>query len=440
MTTLQKLQKYLQEIEKNDQQGKKINAFLQLNLNAIEEAKIIDEKIKNKKAGKLAGKIIAIKANINVKGLNASCASKTLENYKSPYDATVIEKIKVKDGLIIGMCNMDEFASGSSGESSAFGTTKNPQALEYIPGGSSSGSCAAVSADFCDIALGSDTGGSIRQPASFCNVVGLKPTYSAVSRYGLIDLSMSLDQIGPIAKNIDDCALMYSIIYGKDKKDSISQESKFQLNEINKTPKKLTIGLLDLSSLNVNKEIQKLIENQTQKIAEKYSWQIKKIKIPNLDIAVETYYPLVYVEFFSSTRRFDGRRYGKKIEDVAGNEVLRRIYGGSEIAKAEYASRYYHKALKAKKFFEKQLEKIFKQIDCIISPVTPKLPHKIGDKISIEEMYSYDALTIPYNLYGNCAISIPAGKINNLPIGIQIACDKFQETKLFQIAKCFEKA
>src|SRR3989338_517665 len=203
-TTLSNLQKYLVEIAKNDKQGKKINAFLQVRgeEELIREAKIIDEKIKNGKAGKLAGKIIAVKANINVKGLNASCASRTLENYKAPYDASVIRKIKDEDGLIIGTTNMDEFACGSSGETSAFGPTKNPQALELIPGGSSSGSVAAVSARFCDMALGSDTGGSIRNPASHCGVVGIKPSYGTVSRYGLIDLSMSLDQIGPIGKSV----------------------------------------------------------------------------------------------------------------------------------------------------------------------------------------------------------------------------------------------
>ena len=248
-TTLSNLQKYLVEIAKNDKQGKKINAFLQVRgeEELIREAKIIDEKIKNGKAGKLAGKIIAVKANINVKGLNASCASRTLENYKAPYNATVIKKIKQEDGLIIGMTNMDEFACGASGETSAFGPTKNPQVLELIPGGSSSGSAAAVAAGFCDVALGSDTGGSIRNPASHCGIIGLKPSYSSVSRYGLIDLSMSLDQIGPLARNVEDAALLLSVIQGKDEKDSISQEiksvnSKSARLDINK----LKVGVLDI--------------------------------------------------------------------------------------------------------------------------------------------------------------------------------------------------
>jgi len=291
-----KLKQYLAEIKRNDKSGKKINAFLQVN------------PIEGKKTGKLAGKIIAVKANINVKGLNASCASKTLEDYKSPYDATVIKKIKDEGGLIIGIANCDEFASGSSGETSAFGPTKNPKALDLIPGGSSSGSVAAVAAGFCDMALGSDTGGSVRNPASHCGVVGIKPTYSSVSRYGLIDLAMSFDQIGPIAKNVSDAALLLSVIQGKDKCDSISQDSKINLSNIEKTPKNLTIGLLDFPIK--DKRIQKLIDDKVKQAAERYGWKIRKIKIPYLDLAVSTYYPITYVEFFSATRRLDGRRYG----------------------------------------------------------------------------------------------------------------------------------
>jgi len=457
MNTQQKLQKYLSEIKKNDKQGKKINAFLQLNPNALEEAKKIDSNIlkgTSKNKGKLAGKIIAVKANINVKGLNASCASKTLENYKATYDAIVIKKIKEEDGLIIGITNCDEFASGSSGETSAFGPTKNPQNLELVPGGSSSGSAAAVSANFCDISLGSDTGGSIRVPSSHCGVVGIKPTYSSVSRHGLIDLSMSLDQIGSLSKNVVDASLLLSVISGKDENDSISQNStpqaypeksstkiftegkKLNLKEIEKIPK-INIGILDFEIK--DKRIQKIIDDKIKIATGKYKWKIKKIKLNYIDLAIETYYPLVYVEFFSGTRKFDGRKYGKKIEDSCGPEVLRRILGGSEISKAEYHGRYYYQTLKIKKLIEEEFEKYFKKFDCIISPTVPKLPHKIGEKISVEEMYDYDALTVPSNLAGNCAISIPAGKIQGIPIGMQIICDKFQEQKLLQIARSFEK-
>jgi len=438
MVVVEKLKKYLVEIGKNDQKGNKINAFLQLNPNALKEAKIIDEKIKKGKAGKLAGKIIAVKANINVKGLNASCGSRVLEDYKAPYDATVIKKIKDEDGLIIGIANMDEFACGWSGEISAFGPTRNPQNLNLVAGGSSSGSAAAVSANFCDIALGSDTGGSIRVPSSHCGVVGIKPTYSGVSRYGLIDMAMSLDQIGPIAKDVSDAALLLSVIYGKAKCDAISQENKkLNLDVIEKIPKNITIGFLDFPV--GDKRIKKLIDEKVKKISEKYNWKIKKIKIPYLDLAIATYYPIVYVEFFSATRRFDGRRYGKKIEDVAGPEVLRRILGGSEISKAEYFGRYYHKALKIRKLFEDEFRKVFRQVDCIISSTVPRLPHKIGEKISSNEMFQYDALTCPMNLVGNCALSIPCGDIDKVPVGMQISCDKFQEEKMLRIARAIEK-
>lgn len=440
MTTVEKLKRYLEEIKRNDQKGKKINAFLHLRdeKELLNEAEEIDKKIKSGKAGKLAGKAIAVKSNINVKGEIASCASRVLEDYKAPYDATVVERIKQQDGLIIGMTNMDEFACGGSGETSAFGATKNPKNLELIPGGSSSGSAASVAAGFCDMALGSDTGGSIRNPASHCGVVGIKPTYSSVSRYGLIDLSMSLDQIGTLAANVSDAGLLLNVIRGKDGKDSISQESgKISLEETEKISKNFVIGVLDFEMK--NKEIKNIIEKRVKEAAKKYGWKTENVKVKNIDLAIETYYPLVYVEFFSGTRKFDGRRYGKRIEEAAGEEVLRRILGGSEISKEEYGGRYYHKALKTKRIIEKEFSDVFKKVDCIISATVPKLPHKVGGKISVREMYEYDALTAPSNLAGNCSVSIPAGEISGIPVGMQITCDKFQEQKMLQIARMFEK-
>ncbi len=437
MKTVERLKKYLNEIEKNDKRGKKINAFLELNPNAINEAKKIDEKIKSGKAGRLAGKIIGVKSNINVKGLTASCASRTLENYKSTYDASVIKKIRDEDGVIIGITNCDEFASGSSGETSAFGPTKNPVNLDLIPGGSSSGSAAAVASNFCDIALGSDTGGSLRNPASHCGVVGLKPSYGRVSRYGLVDLAMSFDQIGPLAKNVDEAALVFDIIKGRDENDSVSVDEKFNFNAIGNLPKNLTIGILDFDI--GDKRIYDLVNDKIAEVSEKHNWKIKKIKLNYIDLAVATYYPIVYVEFFSGTRKFDGRRYGKKIEEVAGPEVLRRILGGREISKAEYGGRYYHKALQSRVLIQKEFANAFREIDAIVLPTVPILPHRIGKNISVEEMYAYDVLTVPANLVGNCAISIPVGRIDGIPVGMQIMCDRFNEEKLFQIARSFEK-
>jgi len=433
MTTFQKTKQYLEEIKKNDQKGKNINAFIQINPNALDEAKQVDSKIKSGKAGKLAGYVIAIKSNINVNGLNASCASLTLKDYISPYNATVIKKLKDEDVVIIGMTNMDEFACGSSGETSAFNPTKNPTALNLIPGGSSSGSAAAVAAGFCDAALGSDTGGSIRNPASHCGVVGLKPSYGVVSRYGLIDLSMSLDQIGPITKNIEDTALLLDVIKGKDENDPTTFESqKIQISKF----KKITIGILEIKIK--NKEIQNLINNKIEQVCKSLGWKVIKIKLKYIDLAVKTYYPIVYTEFFSGTRRFDGRRYGKKIEDSAGPEVLRRILGGSEISKAEYKGKYYRTALKVKELIKQEFKKSFKKVDCIIIPTVPRLPHKIKERISVEEMYSYDSLTVPANLAEICSISIPAGKINNVPVGMQIMCPPLAESKMLSIAKEFE--
>ena len=438
MKTVEKLKKYLEEIKKNDQNGKKINAILQLNPNINEEARKIDEKISKKKAGKLAGQIIVLKANINIEGMNISCGSKVLENYKAPYDATVVKKIKDEDGLILGLTNCDEFACGWSGETSAFGPTKNPINIELVAGGSSSGSGAAVAANFCDMALGSDTGGSIRVPASHCGVVGVKPSYGFVSRYGLIDMCMSFDQIGPLTKNVQDAALLLSVIQGYDECDSISEESKsINLKKVEEIPKKIVVGLLDFEIS--NKEIQKLIDDKTKQFCKKYNWELKKINIPHLDLAIATYFPIVYTEFYSATRRLDGRRYGKKVEEACGPEVLRRILGGSEITKAEHQGRNYHLALQARELLKKEFEKIFKEVDCIISPVVPRLPHKIGEKISSKEMFEYDALTSPMNIVGNCALSLPIGEINKIPVGMQIACDKFQDEKMLQIARSIEK-
>jgi len=441
MTTFEKAKKYLAEVEKNNKKGDKINAILQLNKNILEEAKKVDEKIAKGKAGKLAGQIITIKAVINCLGLNASCGSKVLEDYESTYDAEVIKKVKEEDGLIIGVANCDEFACGWSGETSAFGATNNPKALGYVSGGSSSGSCASVAANFCDMSLGTDTGGSIRVPASHCGVVGLKPSYGVVSRYGLIDMSMSLDQIGPIAKNVSNTALLFDIIQGKDEKDAISLGTKLNLKEIEKIPQNIKVGILDFKIQ--DSRIQNLIDEKLQEISKKYKWKIEKIKLDYIDFAVATYFPIVYTEFFSTTRKLDGRRFGKRIEEACGPEVLRRIIGGSEISKAEHAGRYYHLALKARKLIEDELKKTFKKFDCVICPTVPRLPHKIGEKISIEEMFQYDALTCPINLSGDCAISIPMGEIKeknaNVPVGMQIVCEKFQEQKLFQIARSIEK-
>ena len=409
---------------------KGLNIFLSLNENAIDQAKAIDKRIKENKAGKLAGLCFAVKANISVKGLETNCGSKVLEGYISPYNATVINKLIAEDAILLGMVNMDEFACGASGETSAFDPTKNPRNPELITGGSSSGSAAAVAAELCDFALGSDTGGSIRNPASHCGVIGLKPTYGAVSRYGLIDMTMSFDCIGPLTKTSEDAKLIFDIIKGQDNFDQTTKDA-----PKSKPTKKGVISLVNVKNF-CDEKIANLIENKTKEIAKKNNWKIKKINLP-LNIALETYYIIVYTEFFSATRKFDGRRFGKKIEETAGPEVLRRIIGGSEITKAEHEGRFYKEALRAKEFIKQQFEKIFQEVDAIILPTVPKLPHKIGEQISIQDMYSYDTTTTPASIAGLPSISVPAGKIGNKDIGLQIITPHFQEELIFKLAKDF---
>ncbi len=424
-----KVKIYLDKIKK---ENSKINAFLHINENALKEAREIDSK---KKKGRLYGYVIGVKAAINVKGMITNCASKTLENYKSTFDATVIKKIREEDGIIVGITNCDEFCCGSSGENSAFGVTQNPAAKGMITGGSSSGSAAAVAAGFCDVSLGSDTGGSIRNPASHCGVIGVKPSYGLVSRYGLIDLSMSLDQIGTLAKNVDDAALLLDVIKGKDENDTTTFESKqIKLDKVGK----INIGIVRVKG--VDRRIQSLIDSKVKDTVKKYGWESKEIEIKHIDLAVQTYYPLVYVEFFSATRRFDGRKYGRKIEESCGEEVLRRILGGSEITKAEFKGKYYRKALEVRELIKEEFESVLKEVDCVILPTCPGLPWKVGEgkKMKVEEIYAYDALTIPANLAEICAVSIPAGKIEGIPVGMQIMCGKGKESRMLSIAKTIE--
>jgi len=413
--------------------NKLVNAFLEVRdeKELIAEARELDSK-KNK--GKLYGYVIGVKSNICVKGLHASCASKTLEDYEAPYDATVISKLKAEDGLVIGMTNCDEFACGWTGETSAFGKTYNPAVPDHIPGGSSSGSAVAVSAGFCDVALGSDTGGSIRIPASFCGVVGVKPSYGCVSRYGLIDLSMSLDQIGPLARNVEDAKIVLDVIKGIDEKDTTTFDSKpFKDDKVDK----LKFGVV--SFYNVDSKIFELMKSVLSNVSSDLQWSSKDVSLKYIDLAIQTYHPLVWTEFFSATRRMDGRRFGKKIEDSAGKEVLRRLAGGSDISRAEFEGQYYQKALNVKELIKREFEKVLENVDFLVMPTAPVLPWKFGTKVSIEELYAIDTLTIPCNLAEVCAISVPVGRIDDKPVGIQVVCAKGNESKMFSIAKEIEK-
>jgi aspartyl-tRNA(Asn)/glutamyl-tRNA(Gln) amidotransferase subunit A len=431
----------LDTLKRIEERNEDLNIMLHINDEAVAQAEVIDEMIKRgEQVGKLAGLTVAIKSNICTTGLKANCASKTLENYEATYDADVIQRIREEHGIIIGMTNMDEFACGSSGETSAFNPTKNPANTDIIPGGSSSGSAAAVAADFADLAIGSDTGGSIRNPASHCGVVGIKPSYGRVSRYGLIDLAMSFDQIGPFAKDTYGAALLLEAIAGQSENDPTTIEKEVPQLSTFTEPQRIKIGICpQLSKLCEDKRIDEAVQAKAKEIAEKNDWEIKEIELPHIDLAVQAYYPIVYVEMFSGTRKFDGRKYGLKIEDSCGEEVLRRILGGHEISKAEHQGTYYRKALLAKAMIKEAFEKAFDQVDVILLPTTPRLPHKLGQETSVEDMYSYDAYTTPANLAEICGGVVPLTTIDNIPVGLQIYAKHSGERMLVDVMKKAEE-
>jgi aspartyl-tRNA(Asn)/glutamyl-tRNA(Gln) amidotransferase subunit A len=431
------VQRYLDKIRCSD-----INAFINVNENsAIEQARRIDKKIKNNEVGCLSGLVLGIKSNINVDGYRATCASKTLENYVSPYDAEVIKRIKKQDGIIIGMTNMDEFACGSSGEMSYFGPTRNPVAKEYITGGSSSGSAAAVAGGLCDMALGSDTGGSIRNPASHCGVVGVKPTYGLVPREGLIDLAMSLDQIGPFSRDVYGTALLLKTIAGYNEREctTLKVDIPDYTKELEKDLKGLKIGTSKQFEKVTDERINKVINISTDKLASEFNLEKVEVDLPYVDKALVAYYPIVFVEFFSATRKFDGRRYGYNIEDVCLDEVGRRIEIGRYISQKEVQGKYYKRALQARGIIKDAFSEAFKKCDVLLSATVPKLPHKIGEHIPLLDMYSYDMLTTPANLSGICSGVVPTEKIDGIPIGLQIQADKLQEPKMFRVMAAWEK-
>ncbi|NOZ57968.1 MAG: Asp-tRNA(Asn)/Glu-tRNA(Gln) amidotransferase subunit GatA [Euryarchaeota archaeon] len=428
--------RYLEAIEARDGE---VNAFIELNPHAEQEARRVDERIEEGKAGKLAGLVVAVKSNINVRGLRATCASKTLENYVSPYDATVIERIRREDGVIIGMTNMDEFACGSSGETSYFGPTQNPSARGRIPGGSSSGSAAAIAAGFADLALGSDTGGSIRNPASHCGVVGIKPTYGLVPRHGLIDLAMSLDQIGPLAGDVRSAALLLEVIAGHSDREATT---------LRVSPPEYSSALsADLSGMRIGfarefeeytaKEIIREVKHALSKL-EAQGASVVEVELPSLDKALPAYYLTVFVEFFSATRRYDGRRYGYRIEEVCGEEVLRRIMLGRYISQKEYSGRYYRRALQFRSLIKREVLSALAEVDLLAGPTTPKLPHRLGESLSPLEMYAYDLLTVPANLAGIPAGVVKAGEVRGIPVGLQLHARPLEEQKILNAMYALE--
>lgn len=428
----------------------KINAFLEIfEEEALNKAKEIDAKPLDKR-GLLAGVPIAIKDNILYKGHKASCASKMLENFVAPYNATVIEKLLKEDAIIIGRTNMDEFAMGSSNENSAFGAVKNPRDLTRVPGGSSGGSAAAVASGMVSIALGSDTGGSVRQPSAFCGVCGVKPTYGSVSRYGLIAFASSLDQIAPITLDSADNAFILSIISAEDKKDS-SYTKPFVLKEEN--IKDLTIGIPTDFLAGLNDEILSAV-NKAKETFIKQGLKVKEISLPYAKYSSPCYYILAGSEASSNLARFDGLRYGfsdktaKDLEETYlkdraafGPEVKRRIMTGTYCLGSAHAQDYYLQAQKVREIIKEDFQRAFKEVDVILTPTSPSTAFKIGEKINnILEQYLADLYTVPANIAGLPALSIPFGKDkNNLPIAVQLYGNYFDENKLYGLAKILEQ-
>ena len=446
-TALQTVQESLKIIK---DLNPKINAFLEVfEEEALKKAEELDKKPLDKR-GRLAGVPIAIKDNILYKGHKASCASKMLENFIAPYNASVIEKLLKEDAIIIGRTNMDEFAMGSSNENSAFGPVKNPHDLTRVPGGSSGGSAAAVASGMVSVALGSDTGGSVRQPAAFCGVCGVKPTYGSVSRYGLVAFASSADQIAPITLDSQDNALILSIISSEDKKDS-SFTKPFILKQ--EEIKNLTIGIPTDFLKGLNEEILAAL-NTAKEYLVKQGLKIKEITLPYAKYSSPCYYILAGSEASSNLARFDGLRYGfsdktaKDLDDTYlkdrakfGPEVKRRIMTGTYCLGSAHAQDYYLQAQKVRQIIKEDFQRAFKEADIILMPTTPSTAFKFGEKLNnILDLYLADLYTVPANMAGLPALSVPFGKDkNNLPIGIQLYGNYFEENKLYELAKILEQ-
>jgi aspartyl-tRNA(Asn)/glutamyl-tRNA(Gln) amidotransferase subunit A len=449
-TCTQITQSYIKNIQDNDT----YNAFLEVfEASALEQAKLIDDKIKNNQTlGKLFGLIIGIKDNIVYKNHKSSAASKILENYISPYSATVVERLLAEDAIIIGRLNCDEFAMGGSNENSAFGPVKNPIDITRVAGGSSGGSAAAVAAGLCIASLGSDTGGSIRQPAAFCGNIGFKPTYGRVSRWGLIAYASSFDQIGPITNNIDDAISIYEVIAGSDDFDATCSQKHIDISDINTLEnKKYKIAYFGnaIHHNSIDVEVKQACIDIIDKLQNE-GHTLVDVSLDELDYIVPAYYVLTTAEASSNLSRFDGVKYGfhaqeaKDLEETYtlsraqgfGKEVQRRIMSGTFVLSAGYYDAYYAKAQKVRRIVSEKTFQIFKEYDFILCPTAPTTAYKIGAVQDTVASFLGDIFTVQANIVGIPAISLPLAKDkNNLPIGIQIMANKFDESKLLAFAK-----
>ncbi|MFA5754852.1 MAG: Asp-tRNA(Asn)/Glu-tRNA(Gln) amidotransferase subunit GatA [Candidatus Paceibacterota bacterium] len=435
-TSVELTQAYLDKIEEKD---KEIKAFLTISKDlALKQAQKADEMIKNGKMTLLTGIPCALKDNILVKGVKCTAGSKFLENYIATYNASVVKKLEEQGAVFLGKTNLDEFAMGSSCEKSAFFPTKNPNDLERVPGGSSGGSATSVSADMCVYALGTDTGGSIRQPASFCGVVGLKPTYGAVSRNGIIAFASSLDQVGPLTKNTEDAQIVFDAIKGIDKMDSTT----IDYDEEDIDLKNIKIGVpKEYFTAGLDKEIEDSVKDAIERY-KKLGAEIVDISLPHSEYALACYYIIAPAEASSNLARFDGLRYGENIDgsvsnrtEFFGKEVKKRIMLGTYTLSSGYYDAFYKKALKVRTLIKNDFDEAFKKVDVVLGPTSPCLPFKIGEKMDDPmSMYLADIYTVSVNLAGLPAVSLPITK----NIGLHLIGSPFKEKKLLKIASLIE--
>lgn len=440
----------LERIEKIDSQ---VNAFVIVDdAGALKKARSIDKKIReDKNIGSLAGVAVGIKDNICTSGLKTTCASKMLEDYVSPYDATVVKKLKDSDAIIVGKLNLDEFAMGSTTEFSKYGATRNPWNINYVAGGSSGGSAASVAALECAVSLGSDTGGSVRCPASFCSVVGLKPTYGRVSRFGLISYANSLEQIGPMGKTVSDTMMVMNSISGMDDNDHTTlnnEEQKYTL----KNKRNIRVGLVKELVEGTEPEVSRCIYSAMD-LFSRSDCKCEETSMKSIEFALASYYTIAMAEASSNLARYDNIRYGfesspdsyewntyfAKVRSNFGEEIKRRIIIGTYVLSSGYYGKYYLKAQKVRTMLKEELSSLYKKYDVLIAPTMPVLPFKFGEKIDDPlKMYMIDIDTVIANLTGIPAISVPAGFSKGLPIGLQIMADELQEQILFEVASLFE--
>ncbi len=433
-----------------NEKNKEINAYLEIYDDVLEQAEKADEIIKSGKSTTLTGIPFAIKDNILINGKKASSASKILEGYHATYDATVIKKLKKEGAIFLGRTNMDEFAMGGSTENSAFGVTRNPHDTSRVAGGSSGGSAAAVAMDGALCALGSDTGGSIRQPASFCGLVGLKPTYGAVSRYGVMAMGSSLDQIGPFGKTVGDMEMIFNSIKGQDSKDGTTiYDDTYKPERIGK--KKPIIGIpRHFLTKGIDQDVLENFNSSVEKLKGQ-GYEIKEIELPNISYSLPVYYVIMPAEVSSNMSRFDGVKYGLHKEgkdgiddyfvtrgEGFGREVRRRILLGTYVLSSGYYDAYYNRANAVRRIITEDFLKAYEKVDIILTPTTPAPAFKIGEKISDPvTMYLEDIFTVTANLTGMPAMSVPSGFSGKLPLGLQIMARHGDEKTLFEVGKDF---